>query len=246
MKPAILVRQTDTNFNDHMKAYTAAPPDVLRVDEKNLREHAIFNVCGVIISTNHKTTGIYLPPSDRRHYVAWSDRVKEDFPEGYWSDLWGWYEAGGFEHAAAYLRQLDISKFDPKAPPPKTAAFLTIVDANRAPEETELADTLDKLGNPDAVTIDMVAQSAATIPISRDFFFWITDRKNRRAIPHRFGSVGYVPVRNDAAKDGQWKISNQRQAVYVKAALSVHDQLKAVQELIKKAPHNGPHHGGRR
>ena len=26
-------------FYDHMKAYTAAPPDVLRVDEKNLREH---------------------------------------------------------------------------------------------------------------------------------------------------------------------------------------------------------------
>ena len=29
-------------FYDHMKAYTAAPPDVLRVDEKNLREHSIL------------------------------------------------------------------------------------------------------------------------------------------------------------------------------------------------------------
>ena len=28
---------------DHLKAYIAAPPDVLRVDEKNLREHAIVN-----------------------------------------------------------------------------------------------------------------------------------------------------------------------------------------------------------
>ena len=26
-------------FYDHMKVYTAAPPDVLRCDEKNLREH---------------------------------------------------------------------------------------------------------------------------------------------------------------------------------------------------------------
>ena len=42
-------------FYDHMKTYTAAPPDVLRVDEKNLREHSVLNCCGVIITTNHKT-----------------------------------------------------------------------------------------------------------------------------------------------------------------------------------------------
>ena len=47
-------------FYDHMKAYTAAPPDVLRVDEKNLREYSIFNCSGVILTTNHKTDGIYL------------------------------------------------------------------------------------------------------------------------------------------------------------------------------------------
>ena len=60
-------------FYDHMKAYTAAPPDVLRVDEKNIREYSVLNVCGVIITTNHKTDGIYLPADDRRHFVAWSD-----------------------------------------------------------------------------------------------------------------------------------------------------------------------------
>jgi hypothetical protein len=42
-----------------MKVYTAAPPDVL--DEKHLREYAVFNVCGVIITTNHKTDGLFLP-----------------------------------------------------------------------------------------------------------------------------------------------------------------------------------------
>jgi hypothetical protein len=57
-------------FYDHMKAYTAAPPDVLRVDEKNLREYAVPNVLGAIITTNHKTNGVYLPPDDRRHYVG--------------------------------------------------------------------------------------------------------------------------------------------------------------------------------
>ena len=66
-------------FYDHMKAYTAAPPDVLRVDEKHLREYTVLNCCGVIITTNHKADGIYLPADDRRHYVAWSRPDKDDF-----------------------------------------------------------------------------------------------------------------------------------------------------------------------
>ena len=148
-------------FYDHMKGYTAAPPDVLRVDEKNLREHSVLNCCGVIITTNHKADGIFLPADDRRHYVAWSDAAKENFAEDYWTTLWGWYESGGYEHVAAYLAELDISKFDPKAPPPKTAAFWDIVDASRAPEDAELADVLDKLGNPKATTLARV-QNAAT------------------------------------------------------------------------------------
>jgi hypothetical protein len=143
-------------FYDHLKAYTAAPPDVLRVDEKHLREHSVLNVCGVIITTNHKTDGIYLPADDRRHFVAWSDLAKEDFTPAYWDDLWGWYAAGGNCHVAAYLAGLDLSAFNAKAPPPKTAAFWEIVDANRALEDAEIADTIDLLGNPPATTIDRI------------------------------------------------------------------------------------------
>src|SRR6516225_7494141 len=130
-------------FYDHMKAYTAAPPDVLRIDEKNLREHSILNCCGVIITTNHKTDGIYLPADDRRHYVAWSECKKEEFDQDYWNKMWRWYEHGGIGHVAAYLSELDISDFYAKAAPPQTAAWLDIVDANAAPEEAELADVLD-------------------------------------------------------------------------------------------------------
>jgi hypothetical protein len=52
---------------EHLKPYIAAPPEVLRVDEKNLREYYILNCCAVIITTNYKTDGIYLPADDRRH-----------------------------------------------------------------------------------------------------------------------------------------------------------------------------------
>ena len=68
-------------FYDRSKALTAAPPDVLRVNEKNLREHYVPNVTGVIITTNHKTDGIFLPADDRRHFVAWSDLTREGLLE---------------------------------------------------------------------------------------------------------------------------------------------------------------------
>ena len=48
-------------FYDHMKAYTAAPPDVLRVNEKHLREYSVLNCVG---ADHHQQ------PQDRRHLPA--------------------------------------------------------------------------------------------------------------------------------------------------------------------------------
>ena len=48
----------------------------------------------------------------------------------------------------------DISSFDPKAPPPKTNSFWSIVYASRSSEESELADVLDTIGRPAPVILD--------------------------------------------------------------------------------------------
>src|SRR5262249_11862481 len=157
-------------------------------------------------------------------FVAWSECTKEDFDKKYWKKLWGWYDAGGDCHVAAYLMSLDLSDFDPKAPPSKTDAFWEIVDANRAPEESELQDVLDKLGNPDAVTLGEVVSKAGL----SDFGVWLIDRKNRRLIPYRFKSAEYIPVRNEARKGGLWVVGGVRQVVYAKKSLSDRDRLKAV------------------
>jgi hypothetical protein len=211
---------------EHLKVYAAAPPDVLRVDEKNLREHAVLNCTGVVITTNHKLDGIYLPADDRRHFVAWSDLTKDDFEQDYWNELYRWYEDGGLGHVAAYLERLDLTGFGAKAPPPKTEAFWAIVNANHAPEDSELADILDRLGNPDATTLLRVADQADT-----DFGMWLRDRKNRRTVGYRFEACGYVAVRNQGAEDGLWKISDRRQVVYAKAGLSIRERYLAAQRL---------------
>jgi len=216
-------------FYDHMKAYTAAPPDVLRVDEKFLREYSVLNVCGVVITSNHKADGIYLPADDRRHFVAWSDLTKDDFSEDYWSRLYKWFDEGGCEIVADYLASLDLSEFNPKAPPPKTQAFWEIVDASRSPEDAEMADALDGLGWPAVATI-----AGITAKASAEFGEWLRDRKNARRIPHRFEECGYVPVRNPDAADGLWKIGVRRQAIYGKRDLSVRDRIKAAYETTRR------------
>jgi hypothetical protein len=216
-------------FYDHMKTYTAAPPDVLRVDEKHIREHTVFNVCGVIITSNHKSNGIYLPADDRRHYVAWSELTKEDFKDGYWQQLWGWYQGGGIGHVAAYLAQKDISAFQAKAPPPKTEAFWDIVASNSAPEDAELADALDKLGNADAVTLSAVAEASET-----SFGEWLRDRKNSRRVPHKMEEAGYRPVRNPSAKSGRWKVEGKDVVIYVRKELSTREAITAAEKRVQE------------
>jgi hypothetical protein len=211
-------------FYEHCKQYIVTPPDVMRIDEKHLREYYIFNVIGMVITTNHKTDGIYLPEDDRRHYVAWSNLTKEDFTPAHFKTLYPWYYSGGFEHVAAYLHELDISEFDPKAPPPKTAAFWSIVSVNTAPEDAELADVLDALTNPAAVTLKQLI-AAATGETAE----WLLDRKNRRAVPHRLERCGYVAVRGPS--DGQWKINGKRQTIYAKQALSPQAREEAAKKL---------------
>ena len=143
--------------------------------------------------------------------------------------MWGWYDKGGFEHVAAYLNGLDISPFDPKAPPPKTAAFWDIISANTAPEDAELADVIDELKNPDTLTLSQLIVGA-----KGNITDWLMDRRNRRALPHRLERCGYAPVKNPTAKDGLWKLKDGgRQVIYGKTSLTPEERWEAAQKLYE-------------
>ncbi len=220
------------SFYDHSKAYIAAPPDVIRVDEKHLREHYVANVMGLIITTNHSSDGLYLPADDRRHYVAWSPCSRDDFDQDYWQRIYGWFEQNGAGHVVAYLRNLDLSGFDPKAPPRKTPAFWNIVAAGEAPESGELRDVLEAMGNPEALTLDAVIRRARDAG-SHDLADELSDRRNRRSIPHRMERIEFVPVRNPDADDGLFKVHGKRQAIYARRQLTQADQVRAARKVVR-------------
>jgi hypothetical protein len=99
-----------------------------------------------------------------------------------------------------------------------------------APEDGELADALDVMERPPAVTVFQVQRNAR----DEGFIEWLKDPRNRRQIPHRFATAGYVAVRNSAAKDGLWKISGKRQAVYAKEELSERERFAAAAALGRR------------
>jgi hypothetical protein len=89
----------------------------------------------------------------------------------------------------------------------------------------------DERERPDAVTIpDIISAASAAGP---GFLAWITDRKNRRAIPHKMEGGGYVPVRHPGRKEGNWIVGGNRLVVYAKESLPVSDRLRAVEELSR-------------
>jgi hypothetical protein len=222
-------------FYEHMKTLSAAPPDMHNCDEKNLREHKVPNVCGVIVTTNHKAGGIHIPRDDRRYFVAWSERTMADFATDYWLKLYDWYADGGYGHVAAYLASLDLSGWNPKATPPKTQAWHEIVNAGRAPECSELADALDELAGggerPDAVTLDMLARAADS-----DFALWLRDRRNSRLVPYRLEDAGYVSVRNAGQTEGRWKVAGKNVAIYAKQGLAMDARIAAARAVQDDKP----------
>jgi hypothetical protein len=213
---------------ERLKTLCAAPPDTLSVNEKHLRQYAILNLVGVIITTNYRTDAIYLPQDDRRTYVAWSENPADSLPKERAAALWHYYKIGGFEDIAAYLRQYDLSQFDAYTAPKKTEAFWSIVGAHRPKEESALMDILDPLGNPDAVTLEHVQTAAGE---HNKLAEWLGDSKNSRAIPYRFENCGYVACRNSDAKDGLWRILGKRQVIYVKKDLDKNAREAAIDVL---------------
>jgi len=221
---------------ERTKIYAAAPPDVLTCVDKYIRRFYVPNVLGLIITTNHKTDGVYLPSDDRRHLVAWSECTKEQFDKGFWNERWRWLlSEGGAGHVAAYLAQRDLKAFNPGAVPRQTTAFFEIVNVSQAPEDAELADILDDMERdereqpkrPDVCCLLAILASPRGAALE-----WLLDRRHRRSIPHRMERCGYIAYRNPNADDGLWKINDRRQTLYVKTSLSPQQRVQAVQDYM--------------
>jgi hypothetical protein len=220
---------------EHMKIYTAAPPPTLRCDEKFTKEFYVLNCMGVVITTNYPDA-LYLPPTDRRYHVNFSEVKAEHFGatkeerDAYWNAFWRWYEHGGIGHVVAYLKQPRLlDGFNPKAPPPKTDAFQRMVDAARAPDAVDLSAVIADMGNPAAFTLDRLRDKVC----GTDAYYALHDPKRRRQIPHLLKECGYVPQRNPDTTHGKWKIEGRQHVIYARSDLDPAARLQAARDLVR-------------
>jgi hypothetical protein len=224
-------------FYDKSKTLIAAPPYTVKINSKYLKQYAVPNVCGVVMTSNYKETGLYLPADDRRHLVCWSDADAIEEGDKEFAALWAWLEGGGFDHVAAWLRAKDISGFDAKAPPRKTKAFQDIVDAGGSVEERALADKIEKIGRPGVLRIGDLksgADEAFDDEAVRGLDAWLHDPKYRKVIAEALGRAGYRKIRNPGEKDGRWKIDGRNETVYGFKGMSDQD-LRALAGKLGKA-----------
>jgi hypothetical protein len=225
-------------LHDHMKALLATPPETHRINRKYLPEYTTFNLSGVIITTNHPDA-LYLPSDDRRHFVAAAETKRSDFPADYFDKFYAWYDKeGGIGHVIAYLQRYDLTSFNAKTAPPKTAAFWDMVNVERTTDYGELADAIEALGNPEALTlVELIAKAPSAE--------WLSDSKMGRKIEYRLQRCGYIRAANPDAErnSGMWRVNEKRMMIYARRELPKGKRTEAARRLkdkLSQQPKKGP------
>ena len=236
-------------FYDAQKDWMAAPPHFLNVADKNVKEHPIQNAVLEILTSNHLTDGLYVPPEDRRVDVIWSHRTKAEIsqltkldPKAYWADyLDRLQKRGDDEHIAAYLRARDLSKFNPGAEPPKTEGWKRIVAGHRPAGDAGLLDLLDAMASdwcfatgylelrPPALTLEQMYHHPQCPPELKKL---IADKGKARVVAHRLGDAHYGSFDRPGNAQGYWTINGRRQTIYVADDLAPDEKIAAAEALV--------------
>jgi len=225
---------TRRKLYEHLKPILAAPPATLQIDTKGVEVRSILNVVGVVMTTNYRHEGFYLPEEDRRHYMAWTDvterQVRQDKGPDYYARLHQWMDGDGAGHVVAFLRSIDLKGWDAKAPPPKTRWWHSVVGVSTQDVNDEaLEDAIAAMGSPSVFSKDQLMAAAEP-----GLQTWIDDPKNTRAFPARLDGQGYERILSGGSK-GRWYLKDTRNvSLYGKKSLSTSDQVNACEAWVVK------------
>lgn len=139
------LRQTEAidrrALENRLKPILAAPPELLTVQRKGAHPVQVLNQALVLAMTNFRDA-IAIPTEDRRWFVLWTDAPR--MAEADAAALWRYFRAGGLQAGAAYLRQRDVSAFNPGATPPWTEAKSIMVSQARSLSESWLIERIQR------------------------------------------------------------------------------------------------------
>lgn len=198
-------------FYERCKTIIAAPPNVHSINAKGQRPYQIPNLNATIITTNHRSGGLYLPADDRRHLVVFSDAVRTQFSDAYWNDYHQWMGNGGIEDCAAWLLSHDVTQFNPKVPT-QTDAFLEMVEGGQSADHHDLADLVELAGD-EPFTIEKLAFLAMGNG-DRDLSEDLRNRGKLPKIKRALSDLGVKQYKNPNTSRGRWVINGKHVTLY--------------------------------
>jgi hypothetical protein len=221
-------------FNELVKTLIAGSPDFCVVNPKYGHKFSVRLHCGVIITTNHLLSGIYIPQDDRRYDViecaTRSEMGLEDDAKrrAYFEKLWSWfYQEEGARHIAAFLHARDLTGFSASNGQRKTAAHQQIIQNSMSGDEW-FNDALEALGNPDLFRGDVLMLQA--VRNGED----LGDARTK--LPHAAERAGFKRYLSPA-KDGRWPLGDNRKcALFLRQGVAI--PTKAEREKLLKADPN--------
>jgi len=205
-------------FNERTKVLIAGSPDTCEINPKYGQKYSVRMYCGVVITSNHLASGIYIPPDDRRYDVieaATMDEMhltEEDARRAYFSDLWAWFLAGGSSHVAAYLHERPLEGFSAANGQRKTDAHKIVV-AGGMTADYWLDDILEDLGRPDFVRDDWIVTKAVAEGAK--------EKDVRAKLQNSIGRLDYSMYRNPATPKGRWRANGKSFVVFAKIGVPV-------------------------
>ena len=199
-------------FNEAVKVLIAGSPDFYIVNPKYGCKYTVRLHCGVIITTNHLTSGIFIPEDDRRYDVlecaTKAEMGLEDdaVRRAYFEKLWGWfYEEDGARHVAAFLEQRDLTHFNAALGQRKTLAHRSVVQCGLMGDEWA-ADAVERCWSKEMISGSVICQFAEDAGERRE-------NVNAR-VSHALRRLGYEVYPNPDCKDGRWKIGGKLHKIF--------------------------------
>jgi hypothetical protein len=130
---------TRRQLANQLKPIIAAPPEMLPINRKGLHPYYMANRLFVLAFSNDPVP-ISLASQDRRWFCVWSTAPRMDSNRA--KKIWDWYRSGGFGMIARFLRDRDVSQFNPSAPPMWTEFKANLIEHGMSMAESYLVDML--------------------------------------------------------------------------------------------------------
>jgi hypothetical protein len=139
---------------NRLKAYITDAK--MTINRKNIPTYD-YNSCANFLLYSNYDDAARISEGDRRFCIEKSKAQPRE-PE-YYKELNKWFDGGGDAHLLRFLQDRDLSKFNPYAPPPVTAAKLDIIADSRDHLQAyfqEAFDTGDAPFRHDLVSVNQV------------------------------------------------------------------------------------------